>query len=151
MQLSGDKVDEILKRFEDHELFSVDFEPHVYETYAKADVMVTAWSGAAFEFAFAFRKPVISIDVPKKIMNPNYRLIENEPLEVGVRDEIGVVLKPSELGAIADSVDRLVKDRDRWASRLESVAAETVFNLGRAAVVGADYLESIMFVKDSNR
>ncbi len=150
MQLSGDKVDQILKQFEHHELFSVDFEPHMYETYATADVMVTAWSGAAFEFAFAFKKPVISIDVPKKIMNPNYRLIENEPLEVGIREDIGVVLDPTQLSSLAEVVDSLVKNQNHWASRLESVAAETVFNLGRSAVVGADYLESIMFGKDSN-
>ena len=70
---------------------------------------------------------------------------------MGIREEIGAVLKSTELPAIADSVDRLFKDRHLWASRLESVADETVFNLGRSAVVGADYLESIMFGEESSR
>ena len=32
----------------------------------QSDLMISDWSGVAFEYAFAFNKPVIFCDVPKK-------------------------------------------------------------------------------------
>ena len=47
--------------------------------------MISDWSGVAIEYAFSLEKPVLYIDVPQKIFNPNF-------------DEIGIVPMEIELG-----------------------------------------------------
>ena len=43
--------------------------------------MISDWSGVAIEYAFAFEKPVLFIDTPQKINNPDCYQIDIVPLE----------------------------------------------------------------------
>ena len=47
--------------------------------------MISDYSGAALEFAFTFNKPIIFVDVPKKINNKNYEILNITPLEVSIK------------------------------------------------------------------
>ena len=40
-------------------------------SFFKADIMISDYSGVAFEFAFLREKPILFIDVPKKVLNIN--------------------------------------------------------------------------------
>ena len=51
--------------------------------------MITDWSGIAFEYAFALLKPILFIDVPPKVRNPDYHEVSSPPLEVALRAEFG--------------------------------------------------------------
>ena len=44
--------------------------------------MISDWSGSAYEFAFGTLKPVIFVDVPKKVNNPEYIKFKNKPIEI---------------------------------------------------------------------
>ena len=46
------------------------------KSFDKADLMISDWSGVAFEFAFGLEKPVIFIDLPKKINNSDFNYIK---------------------------------------------------------------------------
>ena len=46
----------------------------------------------SLDYALGLKKPVIFIDVPKKINDPNYTQIKLEPIEIGIRDKIGIVV-----------------------------------------------------------
>jgi hypothetical protein len=48
------------------------------------------WSGVAMEFAFGLEKPVLFIDVPRKVNNPEYKTLRAVPLEVSYRDQIWI-------------------------------------------------------------
>ena len=44
------------------------------------------------EYAYGFEKPVLFIDLPRKINNPAYSQLGIEPMELSVRNEIGKVV-----------------------------------------------------------
>jgi YidC/Oxa1 family membrane protein insertase len=54
--------------------------------------MITDWSGASIEYAFTLERPVLFIDVPKKIHNPDYEKLPEIPLEISIRDKIGEII-----------------------------------------------------------
>ena len=47
----------------------------INSTIFEADLMITDWSGIAYEYAYTTCKPVLFIDTPMKIMNPEYKKI----------------------------------------------------------------------------
>ena len=42
-------------------------------TVFEADLMITDWSGIAYEYAYTTQKPVLFINTPMKVMNPEYQ------------------------------------------------------------------------------
>ena len=74
--------------------------------------MISDWSGISLEYAFAFERPVIFIDVPKKILNPNWSDIMAEPIEISIRDKIGHIVSPNNLQEFTDLVLDFVNKPD---------------------------------------
>ncbi len=103
-----------------------------------SDVMISDWSGVALEYAFSRKRPVLFIDTPRKINNPHYQDIPSVPVEVSLREEIGVLLSPDEIHKAAGIINDLVRDQAQWAARIEKVRDQTVFNLGKSAAVARD-------------
>ena len=104
-----------------------------------SDVMITAWSGAAFDYALGLGKPVISVDVPKKINNPDYQDIPLIPMEIDVRAKLGQVISPDELEAL---------DLKTLSPPPNDLTKEFLFNLGQSVQVGGDWI--IDFVQNSS-
>ena len=66
-------------------------------TVFEADLMITDWSGIAYEYAYTTQKPVLFINTPMKVMNPEYQRIDTVPLNILLREEIGCSLNLEEL------------------------------------------------------
>ncbi|SVE21175.1 uncharacterized protein METZ01_LOCUS474029, partial [marine metagenome] len=71
--------------------------------------MISDWSGISLEYAFTFERPVISIDVPKKVLNPNSSDIALEPIETSIRNKIGNIVSPNNL----EEILVLIRDLDK--------------------------------------
>jgi YidC/Oxa1 family membrane protein insertase len=99
--------------------------------------MVSDWSGAALEYAFGFERPVLFVDVERKVNNPDYASYGIEPFEVGIRERVGGVVAPGDLGAVAPAVHALVADAPAWPARLAAIRDESIFNVGRSGEVAA--------------
>ena len=69
-----------------------------------AAILVTDWSGIAFEYAFGTERPVLFIDTPRKVFNPEYEKIQIEPISVKLRDEIGIAVSTNELSTVSRAV-----------------------------------------------
>jgi YidC/Oxa1 family membrane protein insertase len=115
------------------------FDPDVSTTEAllAADVMISEWSGAPLEYAFARQRPVIFIDTPPKIHNPQHARIGLPALEADIRESIGKVVEPGEIARLPQIVSELVRDATSWHERIGRIRDETVFNVGRSGEVGA--------------
>lgn len=59
-----------------------------------ADVMVGDYSGIGFEFAALRRRPVVSVDVGLKVVNPVWQSLGLQPVEVSCRHRLGPVVPP---------------------------------------------------------
>lgn len=120
-------------------------------TVFEADLMITDWSGIAYEYAYTTCKPVLFVNTPMKIMNPEYQRIDTIPLNILLREEIGCSLDLSELDCIADKVQMLLDNKDGYAEKISDFVNEYVYNHGTSAEVGAKYIISEIQKKINER
>lgn len=109
-------------------------------TVFEADLLITDWSGITYEYAFTTLRPVLFIDTPMKVMNPEYEKINTPPINIWMREVIGAVVKPGELEKLPEAVERLLSGRDEYRERIDSFVHEYVYNLGNSGEVGAKYI-----------
>ena len=110
------------------------------ETVFNADVLVTDWSGTAYEYSFTTLKPCLFINTPMKVMNPDYRDIDVTPFDISIRNQIGIALEPGQIEQIAPAVHRLLHEQAFSPDSIAALRSQSLFNIGKAASVGADYL-----------
>ena len=109
-------------------------------TVFEADMMITDWSGIAYEYAYTTCKPVLFINTPMKVMNPEYQKIEIEPINIWMRDSIGATLNPDEMDKASVIVEKMFDDAAMYRSRIDNFVHEYVYNLGHSSEVGAQYI-----------
>ena len=124
-------VDVIVKAHSTNPLFTYEANVAGQESLHDSDVMITAWSGAALDYAFGLGKPVVFIDVPKKLNNPDYKDIPMEPVEIYIREELGQIINPDNLDAL---------DIEGLSPPSQDSIDAHVFNLGRSDVVGGGWI-----------
>ncbi len=130
-------IKEEYKDFSDFEL-QMDFSSN--KTVFDADVLMTDWSGIAYEYSFTTLKPTLYINTPMKIMNPDYEELGIEPFDITVRNEIGISVDTDKLDTLGDVVDRLLKDVVYSPESIASVREKYLDNIGKSGEVGARYI-----------
>lgn len=110
------------------------------ESVVLSEILITDWSGIAFEYAWAVERPVIFIDTVKKINNPEYAKIDIEPLECSVRHKIGRVLKINEIYQIDTAISALLESGEEAHIDLRKEREKHVSNWLCSADVGANYI-----------
>lgn len=106
----------------------------------EADLMITDWSGIAYEYAYTTLKPVIFINTPMKVMNPEYKKIDVTPLNISLREEIGCSINLQDLDNISTKVEELLSQKDNYYVNISNFVAEYVYNLGISGEIGAKYI-----------
>ena len=130
-------------------LFSVDIDGSGMQALLDADVLITDWSGVAIDFGLGLKRPVIFIDVPRKVNNPEYELFDLEPFEVMIREHIGCVISPKDIYAhLIQSIQDLVlrKNIDH-----DCLLDQHTYNVGSVHLQGANILHALQdTVRSSN-
>ena len=127
-------------KFGSSPLFTIDRAVSSAESLARAHVMISDWSGAALEFAFGFGRPVVFIDTPRKVNNPNYEEIPCEPLEVFIREQIGGVVAPTDLENLPNYLLEMAGKFDEVQSHVQASREKWVYNVGQSAQTAANAL-----------
>lgn len=105
-----------------------------------AAVLVTDFSGIALEYAAVRLRPVVFVDVEPKVFNPDYAALPMQPVEIRLRDRLGL-LAAAEPEAIYNQIRTALAAPDaEWAGRIRHVLPEFVFNPGRCAETAAAIL-----------
>jgi YidC/Oxa1 family membrane protein insertase len=120
--------------------FRIDRHINTTDTLIAADVMISEWSGAALEYAFARERPVIFLDTPPKIHNPHYQRVGMPCLEESIREQIGRVVSMEDLRGVPEAVRMLIADAPSWAQRIRDLRGEVVFNVGHSGDVAARHI-----------
>ena len=110
-------------------LFAIEDDMNANESWMRADVMVSDWSGAAIEYAFGLLRPVIYLDTPAKIMNPEWQKLGIPSFESTVRQQLGRVVDPSAIGSLPQVVHQLRSDHVNRA-RVLAARSGAAFNIG---------------------
>ncbi len=136
-----EKFEKMKQEYADNKNIEIQTDFSSTDTVFNADLIVTDWSGIGFEYAFTTKKPVLYIDTPMKIMNPNYKDIDVEPINIWSRNEIGKSLKVEELDdKVKDTIKELLDSKDKYKKKITKMIDEYVYNLGNSAEVGAKYI-----------
>jgi len=91
-QFTPEVINKLDEEFSVNPNFKLDKNTSAFEVYSQNHVMISDWSGAALEFAFGLERPVLYIDVPKKLNNKEFDLMKTVPIEEWIREKIGIVV-----------------------------------------------------------
>jgi len=136
-------IDSINEKFKKNPNFILEKGDIPFGSYHNSKCMISDWSGISLEYAFIFERPVIFIDVPKKVLNPNSSDISLEPIEISIRKKIGHVVLPNNLEEIPLIIKDLEKNAQIFNKQIKEILSKTVYNVGESAKIGAKYIQQI--------
>lgn len=135
----GAKLDLLAEKYEKEGIeIQRDFSSN--STVYTADVLVTDWSSIAFEYAFSTLKPVLFINTPMKVVNPDYQELDTVPIDIELRDKVGISLEEDCLDKVSEAVGKLLYDNRFSEAAIEELRDKYIYNVGKSGVVGAKYL-----------
>lgn len=146
-----EKFDSMKELYKDDDTIEIQTDFSKNDTVFNADILLTDWSSIAYEYAFTTKKPVLFINTPMKVMNPDYKKIDVVPFNVWCRSEIGKELELDELNTIDKVVDDMLKSSSKYEKRISELTNEYVYNLGCSSVEGAKYIIKVIQDKVSER
>ena len=130
LKSSSKIINKIINKHCNNKMFIYDESVSSLDSFYQSDFMISDWSGAALEYSFGLNKPVIFLDLPKKINNPRYEEIDVVPLEVSVREDIGVIVSVNDLtSSLISTLSYTGVDPSKY-----------VFNIGKSDFYGAQYI-----------
>ncbi len=107
------------------------------DSILRSDILVSDWSAMAMEYAMGLEKPVLFIDVPRRIRNPNWKELGIEPVEASIRSQVGEILSPESLDEAPAAIERLLATPGRFRDEVRELRVQKVFHLGHSIPNGA--------------
>lgn len=149
----GARMNAIVEKFADKVgedlTFELDFSGN--KSIYSADMLITDWSGISVEYCFATKRPAIFVNTKMKVLNPNWQKIGLTPVEISLRNLIGVAIEKSDAADIGSVADDLFARSKEYEETIQGVLDEFLFNIGNADKVGADYILSSLSKKAGKR
>jgi YidC/Oxa1 family membrane protein insertase len=136
-------VSKLASRCANDLLLNLETDMNAVDSWLRSSVMISDWSGAAIEYAFALQRPVVYVDTAQKEVNPDWREIGVVPFEDGVRSEIGHVVDPSAIHTVPAVIEASLAEPEAARERALTARARWVFNVGSSADVAAAYLAAL--------
>ena len=137
---SEKKINFLNQKFSSNSNFILEKNIPNFDSFMKSDIMITDWSGAAIEYAFTLERPVLFIDVPKKIHNPDYEKLPEIPLEISIRDKIGEIISLSDIQLLPEKIQILCQNPDIIKGKIQKIRGELISNLGNSSKLEVKYI-----------
>lgn len=137
IKLSPEVVNNIINIYGKHPCLQFIDKMGDIDSLLESDLLICDWSSTSIEYALGLEKPVLYIDVPRRVRNPYYEELGIEPMEVAIRKKIGTVLSPAELHKVPVAIEVLLKHRDQFRQNIEELRSGLVFNPGQSVEKGA--------------
>lgn len=136
------RMDSIVARYEGRESdglkFELDFTSN--NSIFDSDILITDWSGTAYEFSFVTLKPAVFIDTTPKINNPEYVKLGIEPLEFSLRSQVGIQIAPDQLNGLNEKISDLLANGKGYAEKIQELRDQYIANFGKSGEIGARYI-----------
>ena len=115
-----------------------------HSSLLEADLLITDYSGIGLKYALGTERPVLFLDAPLKVRNPQWKELNLIPVELSLRSEIGILLPPNDMDTILQSVRLLLADKANYKSKLVEIRNKYIFNFGQASKIEAKYIRSLL-------
>ncbi|MDE6261359.1 MAG: membrane protein insertase YidC [Oscillospiraceae bacterium] len=136
------RMKEIIQRYQDRAgddfVIETDFSSNV--TVYTADLVITDWSGIAFEFSFTTDKPSLFINTQMKVVNEDWQKIPLIPFDITARSKVGRQVEKDEVKELAPIVEELLAHQEDYKERIAALKQQHFYNLGHSGEVGAQYI-----------
>ncbi len=142
VRLYGDRMDAIIRRYQDQlgDDFVIQTDFSSTDTVYQSDLLITDWSNVGYEFALSTLKPVLYINTPMKIMNPEYDKIDVVPFDIRIRAQLGGELELDEIPQAGQLVQELLSHPEKYREIIGAVKEKEIYNLGHGAEAAGRYL-----------
>ncbi|MFH1386563.1 MAG: CDP-glycerol glycerophosphotransferase family protein [bacterium] len=134
-------------KFAGHDNFILEKTVFSDQSLFEADVLITDCSGVAIEYAFGTERPVIFIDVPIKINNPNYGELGIMPLELSLRDKIGIIIERERINEINLIVQSLLLKKESYLNIIRELRGEVVYSFGASTKISVEDVKKAILLK----
>lgn len=113
----------------------------------ESDVLITDWSGIALEFAFTTKRPVLFVDTPMKVLNPDYDKIPTKPVDIVLRNIVGKSVDPHELSQVIPIIEEFLANKTAYAEQIDKALHDHVYNVGKSKTVYGRYVLKRLGIK----
>lgn len=138
----GKRMETIVSRYADYTGDDLEFELDFTSNTSifDSDLVVTDWSGTAFEFSFVTGKPAVFINTPMKVNNPDYEKLGIEPQEIRLRDKVGISINPEDIIGCNSKVQQLMERQEEYVRDNLALRDTLIANYGHSGEVGGKYI-----------
>lgn len=144
-RLARPVIDGLTARFGTHAGFRLETDMASRDSFFESDVLISDWSGTSFEFAFSRLRPVVFLDVARKVKNPDWASLDIEPLEAKLRERLGIVVAPQDIGGLVSAVTSAIASADDFRQNILAERKKWIFNSGHGSRVAAHELARLAF------
>ena len=135
-------IESIVDKYGLNPKFHLDVSIDSINTLLNADVMISDYSGVAFEYSLALLKPVVFMDGLRKKSNENWSdYLNREGIEVIYRDRIGYIL--DDVNSLTEKIELALEEGKQWEKRILKVRQELLFNERSSTAVAIRSIDQI--------
>jgi hypothetical protein len=137
LKLTPEVIDGLKRKYGDRQNFEFQDRMGESESLFRSDILICDWSAMAIEYALGLEKPVLFIDLPRRVRNPDWQQLGIEPQEASFRELAGEIVSPQQLHEVPDTIARLLQKRENFRQAMRKLRPQMVFNIGNSIDAGA--------------
>lgn len=134
------KILELKEEYKNNSNILIQDDHSTISNILNSEILITDWSGIAYEYAYITNKPVVFINTPMKVLNKDYKELGIDIFELNSRNIIGKTIDVDEI----DSIDKIIKDvikhKDLYSKKIDKFFNSSVYNIGNSSEIGAKYI-----------
>ena len=137
-------IQRIKEKFSQNSNFQFEEDISTFDSFFSSQCVISDWSGVSLEYAFTTKKPILFMDVPKKMRNPKYKEISHIPLEITIRDKIGKILSIEKICDLPEKIHEMKMMEKKFVTTITNLHEELIFNVGNSAKIGAEQINKLI-------
>jgi len=151
LKMTPEVIEKLRSKYGDHDNFEFQDRMGESESLFRSDILIGDWSAMAIEYALGLEKPVLFIDLPRRIRNPDWEALDIEPQEAAFRELAGDIVSPQHLDEVPEKIDSLLQDQASFRQNMQTLRSQMVFNIGDSIQAGAKEIARLADEKASER
>ena len=137
IQMTPEVIEKLKSDYGDRENFEYQDRMGESDTLFRSDILICDWSAMAIEYALGLEKPVLFIDLPRRVRNPDWQALGIEPQEAAFRELAGDIVSPQQLDQAPQKIAELLENKNSVRQAMRTLRSQMVYNLGTSIALGA--------------
>jgi len=116
----------------------------------ESDILISDWSSIAYEYSLVTKRPSILVNTPMKVVNPEYRKIGLEPIDITFRDRIGKSLDVADVPRIGFVVREMIAHPETFVNKISDLLANEFYDPLKAGEIAGQYILDSLIARKTN-